>query len=48
MKFEIEFWIQINDSYDKEVIEVDGDTRLQALKKAMDENKRGKNFKIIG
>lgn len=48
MKFKIEFWVLRYGCYDKDIIDVEAETRLQALKRAMDKNKRGKDFKIIG
>ena len=45
-EYEVEYWILTNDGYDNEYIEVKAKSEKDALIKAKEEIRRGKNFKI--
>ena len=45
-EYEVEYWILTNDGYDNEYIEVKAKSEKDALIKAKEETRRGKNFKI--
>jgi len=45
-EYEVEYWILTRDGYDNEYIKVKAGSEEEALKKAEEETRRGKNFKI--
>ena len=45
-EYEVEYWILTNDGYDNEYIEVKAKSEEDAIMKAKEGTRRGKNFKI--
>jgi len=45
-EYEVEYWILTRDGYDNEYLKVKANSEKEALKKAEDETRRGKDFKI--
>jgi hypothetical protein len=45
-EYEVEYWILTNDGYDNEYIKVNAKSEEDAIMKAKEETRRGKNFKI--
>jgi hypothetical protein len=45
-EYEVEYWILTRDGYDNEYIKVKARSEEEALKKAEEETRRGKDFKI--
>ena len=45
-EYEVEYWVLTRDGYDNEYITVEAGSEEEALKKAEEETRRGKNFKI--
>ena len=45
-EYEVEYWILTNDSYDNEYIKVNAKSEEDAIMKAKEETRRGKDFKI--
>ena len=45
-EYEVEYWILTRDGYDNEYITVKAGSEKEALEKAEEETRRGKNFKI--
>ena len=45
-EYEVEYWILTNDGYDNEYIKVNAKSEEDAIMKAKEETRRGKDFKI--
>ena len=45
-EYEVEYWVLTRDGYDNEYITVKANSEKEALMKAEEETRRGKNFKI--
>ena len=45
-EYEVEYWILTNDGYDNEYIKVKAKSEEDAIMKAKEETRRGKDFKI--
>ena len=45
-EYEVEYWVLTGDGYDNNYIKVNAKSEEEALKKAEEETRRGKDFKI--
>jgi len=45
-EYEVEYWVLTSDGYDNNYIKVNAKSEEEALKKAEEETRRGKDFKI--
>ena len=45
-EYEVEYWVLTGDGYDNNYIKVNANSEEEALKKAEEETRRGKDFKI--
>ncbi|MDB4489657.1 hypothetical protein N9034_00575 [bacterium] len=45
-EYEVEYWVLTRDGYDNNYIKVNAKSEEEALKKAEEETRRGKDFKI--
>lgn len=45
--YEVEFWVNTPDGYDNRYTDVKAISKTQAVKKAKEQNPRGKSFKAI-